>query len=149
MSWDTNSTDQGPPGYGQPQRYDPYGPPPRRSSLTWLWVLLGGGMLMMVICCGGGILLTRFVVGVLAVEVKDQLRDNPKIREHIGEITQFDMDFTGSMAAEGDDTYRYNVRGTKGFGELTVRHHTADDGKEVVDEASLRLADGKTVQVVP
>jgi hypothetical protein len=148
MSWDPNSAKQGSPGYGQQPRYDPYAPP-RRSSLTWLWALVGGGALLVLLCCGGGFLVMRFGFSVMAVEVKDQLRDNPKVREHLGEITQFDMDLTGSMAAEGEDVYRYKVRGTKGSGELTVKHHTGDNDKEVIDKASLRLSNGTTLQVVP
>ena len=59
------------------------------------------------------------------MEIKDQVRDDPEFREHIGEVSEFEMDFAASFASQNssDDTYRYKVRGSKGAGELTVKQH--------------------------
>jgi hypothetical protein len=114
-----------------------------------MWLLGCGGVLMMLLCCGGGIGVMTFGLQVMSSEVKDQIRDNPKFREHIGEVQEFEMDWAASFGDEGEDTYRYRVRGTKGSGELTVKQRTGPDSNEVIDEAELRLADGTKVQVVP
>jgi hypothetical protein len=133
--------------YHPPGAYDPFAP--RRSSRLGLWILLGGGLLLGLACCGGVGAVLMFGVNVMTTEIRDQVRDNPKLREQVGEITHFDIDWFGSMAEEGDDTFRYKVRGTKAAGELTVTHHTDDAGDEVIDEAWLRLPDGAKVKIVP
>jgi hypothetical protein len=122
---------------------------PAASSKAWLWVLLVGGALVVLLCGIGGLGVIAFGFNVMTAEIKELVRDNPKLREHIGELETVEMDFVGSMAADGDDTYRYKVRGTQGSGELTVKQHTKDDGDEAIDEATLRLPDGKTIQIVP
>jgi hypothetical protein len=104
---------------------------------------------MVLLCCGGAFGVIAFGVNLLEAEIKDKLRDNPKLREHIGEIQSLDTDLTASMAVDDEDTYRYKVRGTKGSGELTVKQNTDDEGNEVIEEATLRLPDGKTVQIAP
>jgi hypothetical protein len=132
-----------------PSFRDPFAPQSQpRSGISWMW-LLGCGGLCFVLCCGGGIGLATFGFALISSEVKDQIRDNPKFREHIGEVQEFEMDLAGSFSDDDDDTYRYRVRGTKGSGELTVKQTTGPDGDEVVEEAELRLSDGKKVQVVP
>lgn len=143
MSWDQRS----PSPFTDPTGFDPYARRPS-ASRVWMWIVLGGGLFVALLCCGG---VGLVVVGVnmLEVEVKNELRDNPKLREHIGEIESLDTDFVESMALEDDETYRYRVRGTKGAGELTVKQHTDADGNEVIDEARLRLSDGTQVQIVP
>ena len=151
MSWDPHSGKPLPPQFTDNPTFDPYAPRPS-GSRTWLWLLLalgGGGLFLVLLCCGGTFGVITFGVNMIEAEVKDKLRDNAKLREHIGEIQSLDTDFTASMAAEDEDTYRYNVRGTKGSGELTVKQRTDEDGNEVIDEATLRLPDGKTVPIVP
>jgi hypothetical protein len=146
MSWDARTGNFVPAPPGQPA-HDPYAPRPS-SSRGCLWYLLGGGVLMALLCCGGGVAAIMFGVNVIEAEVTTKLRDNPKLREHVGEITSLKTDYAGTLAV-GEDVYRYTVRGTKGSGELTVKQHTDDQGDEVIDEASLRLPDGKTIQIVP
>jgi len=133
-----------------PSFRDPFAPQPQpRSGTSWMWLLGCGGLLMFVLCCGGGIGVVAIGFRVMSAEIKDQIRDNPKFREHIGEVQELEMDWAASFGAEGEDTYRYRVRGTKGSGELTVKHITGPDGNEVINEAELRLADGTKVQIVP
>jgi hypothetical protein len=152
MSFDPASPGPHQHPYGPPDFRDPYAPAaPRSSSAKWLWLLLGGGLLMTLLCCGGGLGVVMFGLNIITAEIKDQIRDIPKFREHIGEVSEFEMDVSGSFAAQSEDenTYRYKVRGSKGSGELTVIHHTDDNGDEVIDQAMLRLDDGNTVQIVP
>ncbi|HEX8697922.1 MAG TPA: hypothetical protein VF815_03710 [Myxococcaceae bacterium] len=53
------------------------------------------------------------------------------------------------MAESDGDTFRYRVEGTSANGELTVRHITDANNKEVVKEARLRLSNGTLVQIIP
>jgi hypothetical protein len=124
-------------------------PAPRRSG--WIWFVAGGAVLLLgvLVCCGGGVALVGFGFGIMTAEVENQLRDNERLREHIGEIKEFKIDWTRSLADEDDDTFTYHVRGDKGGGTITVKHITNDDGDEEVVSASLRLDSGKTVEIIP
>ncbi len=125
-------------------------PSRRKKSSAGMWamilvvvaVVIGGGTLA---CCGGFV---YFGLNLMSAEVETELRDNARLREHIGELQELTMNFTRSLANDEDDIFVYNVRGTKGSGELTVHHITGDDGKEIVLAASLRLPDGRTIELI-
>jgi hypothetical protein len=152
-NWQSPSNWQTPPGSG-PQPYasplapQPYAPRPSGSNL-WLWILLGVGGVVGLACCGGVAGMVWFGMNIVAQEVADQVRDNEKFREHIGELKEISADFTATAAKDESDTFVYRVKGDKGSGVLTVKQTTDDDGKEVIEEATLRLPDGKQVQIVP
>ncbi len=134
------------------QGFDPHGRPPRRKSSTGCWILaivllLGGAAAL--ICCGGGLWVMRFGLNMVTTEVEDQLRDNPRLREQVGDVESFEMDWTRSLRDQDEDTFVYRVRGTKGTGQVTVRHVTGDDGNEKILSAQLRLPSGETVELVP
>lgn len=82
-------------------------------------------------------------------EIATQLRDNPNLREHIGEIQSLEMDIIASGAQDDSDVYVYGVQGTKGSGTLTIRESMDADFSTIVEEATLRLPDGTEVQIVP
>lgn len=146
------STWQQPPSnpqpYSTPQTFQPYAPKPSGSNL-WVWVLLGVGGIAGVCCCGGGIAVAMLGMNIVTAEIGDLLRDNPKFREHIGELQEINVDYIASAAKDDDETFVYNVKGDKGSGVVTVKHVTGDDGNEEIVEASLRLKDGQQVQIVP
>jgi hypothetical protein len=150
MSWDpTNPPGQNPSPFNAPRGFDPYAPQPRSSSSGWLFAIGGGGCLVLVLLCCGGVFGVMYLTkGVMEAEIKDELRDNPKLRAEIGELQSVEMDFVSSLAEDDDEVFRYSVEGTQGSGELTVKQQTEDDGSETILEASLRV-DGKTVQIVP
>ena len=124
--------------------------PSRRSSGGCvIWAILLGAGLMLLLCCGGGALIMRFGMQIITTQVEDQLADNPILREHVGEIESFELDWTRSFADEDDDTFIYQVRGSKGEGRVTVKHITDDDGNEEILEAELRLSSGEVVDLMP
>ena len=90
-----------------------------------------------------------FGLNITTTEVANELRDNPKFREHIGELQTLSIDWTRSSAEDDGDTFVYNAKGSKGSGVVTVKHITDDDGNEEIIDASLRLPDGRQVQIVP
>jgi hypothetical protein len=140
---------------GQPQQYRPpassfYGAaPPQKSSSAGLWIALAVAGAVLLVCGGGCGALVFVGLNVAEEEIAVQLRDNPKLREHVGEIESLDMDIIASGAEDDDDVFVYRVKGSKGSGKLTIREGTSDDFDTIVEEATLRLPDGTTVPIVP
>jgi hypothetical protein len=143
-NWQPNSSSY-PSPYGTPGTP----PPSRGSSKLWLWMVLGVAGLSLFCCCGGGISVVMFGLNVASAEVADELRDNPKFREHIGELQTIKMDLARSAAADDEETFIYNVQGSKGSGVVTIKETTHADGEEEIVNASLRLPTGKQVQLIP
>jgi hypothetical protein len=146
MSWDPNAGQTPSPYTPQPAFRDPYAPRPSSGGSLLFWILGGGALLMVMVCCGGVVGLLAFTKSYMQTEVKEQLRDNPKLREQIGELETVELDFNGTMAEDDDNTFRYNVKGTKATAELTVIESPDD---ETIVEAHLRLKDGTKVQILP
>jgi len=148
MSWDPQGGAPQSPYAASPTPFrDPYAPRPASRGSTLLWLVLGGGgLLLVLLCCGGGVGLLAFTRSFKEAEVKEQLRDNPKLREHFGELEKVELDFTASMAEDDDNTFRYNVRGSKDSGELTAIESPDD---ETIVEATLRLKNGTQVKILP
>lgn len=127
-----------------------YGPPPpKQGPSAGLWIGLAIGGVLLLVCGGGCVGLVMFGLNVSEEEITAQLRDNPKLREHIGEIQSLDMDIIASGAEDDDEVFVYRVKGDKGSGRLTIREGTNDDFDTIVEEATLRLSDGTEVQIVP
>lgn len=104
-------------------------------------------LLGVLVCCGGFVAFMYSFGQLMSAEIEMELRDHPKIQEHIGEIESMSMDFSKSMAIEGEDVYVYDVQGDKGSGELTVESITNWEGTEEVVDASLRLPDGRVIEL--
>ena len=141
---------------GYPQNYPPgppppppFGhfphahPPPPRSRKRLVWILAGVGGLISLLCCGGFGLLAYFGFGIVATDIRNQVRDHPIVVEHIGEVESFEMNFTESAATNDDSTFVYEMKGTKGSGVLTAKHVTNDEGSEEILWARLRLRNGQ------
>lgn len=145
---------QSPPGQG-PYPYKPpaasfygSGPPPKSSS-TGLWIALAISGVLLIVCGGGCVGLVMFGLNISEEEIKAQLQDNPKIREHIGEIESIDMDIVASGAEDDSDVFVYRIKGDKGSGRITIREGAGEGYDTLVEEATLRLPDGTEVKVVP
>jgi hypothetical protein len=99
--------------------------PPRRSSSPWPWILgIGGGFLLAgLLCCG--------CIGVFGyigwnqtnLWVKQQIEDDPVIREHIGEVQSVSMnvfaaatEMQANPPPPGETLQAFDVKGTKGSG---------------------------------
>jgi hypothetical protein len=141
-------TDNAP--YVPPAGFTPVaGPPPRRSS-RGCWI--GGSFLALLVallCCGGGVALVRFGFQIIATEIEEQLADNPKLKEQIGEIQSFETEWSRTLVHKEKDVTVFNVRGDKGEGRITVHHVTNDEGDEEIQSAVLRLSTGESVELVP
>lgn len=110
-----------------------------------LAVIGGGGIL---VCCGGMGALFYFGAHVVAKEVELELRDNPVLIQHIGEIEDLRMDWTATAAHPDQDVLVFTVRGTKGQGEVIVNTVTQFDENNQVQWATLRLPDGEEIPLI-
>ena len=146
MSWDPNAGQTPSPYTPQAPLRDPYAPRPSSGNSLLFWILGSGALLAVLVCCGGGVALLAFTKSFIQTEVKEQLRDNAKLREHIGELETVELDFAGTMAEDDDNTFRYNVKGSKASGELTAIESPDD---ETIIEAHLRLKGGTKIQILP
>ena len=129
-----------------PNQYTPTSEYPAKSNHNGLiiaGIAAGVGGLFFLGCCGlGGVMLLAF--SMITEEVKVQVRDHSVIQEHIGEIESFSVMYGASLASGDDDTFMYEIQGTRGSGELTVRSVTDGNGNEIVTSASLRTSQGTT-----
>ena len=122
-------------------------PPPKRNNTVW-WILgiLGAtGIVIGVGCCGGFAMLGYWGLQIASKQIEEQIRNEPEIQEHIGNIESFAIDLTDSAAKGGDNEFVYNVKGTKGSGELIVD----ELDNEQIKSARLRLPDGQEIDVLP
>lgn len=128
-------------------------PAPRRkksSSAAWLIaIFVGLGGIFVLLCCGGAVGFVWFGLNVIAEDIKAQLRDNPVVVEHLGQLQELEVDFTASSAIADNGTFVYRAIGSKGAGELTVKSITGPDGSEDIVSGVLRLPDGQTFDLFP
>jgi hypothetical protein len=138
-------SDRGPAG----EVFEPYGSPQTGRSSRGCWIigiLVAAGLLFLG-CCGGCLGFLYFGVGVITTSVEDELADNPILREHLGEIESFEIDWSRTLSDE--DTFVYNVRGSKGSGRVIVEHVTGPDGMPQIVSAQLRLPSGELIDLMP
>lgn len=126
-------------------------PPQQQSgagkSLKLLAILGGLALLCFALCCGAGILFVNFGMSVVSADIERQLRDHPQIRQSIGEIENLDVNWPHSLAHEDDDTFVYDIEGSKGEGQITVESISRDDGSEEIISAELRLSNGEVLEL--
>ena len=135
-----------PPGHS----FDPHAAPRRPGSpVPLILAILGGlGAVTFLACCGGCLALAYFGKSVAERELTDQLRDNPALQEHIGDIEQLSYNFIATAAIEDDDVEVYDVQGTKGKGEITMKTSSLMDAEDEIIWARLRLDSGETVELI-
>lgn len=115
------------------------------NCLAWtLGCAVVSGIMMVFLCCGG---IGYFGVNIMNTEVQAELRDNPQIREHLGELSSVQLNMFKSMTHDGDDIWVYDLTGSKGKGEITIHQTTNDSGDEEFHSATLRLSDGQTIEI--
>lgn len=106
---------------------NPNDPPPRSSSgsssaLKWVLGILAGLGLLTVLCCGGCVLVMKFGLDQVGVQVTEQIKDDPVIVEHIGNVESVNVDMFGTPQYQqetGDsDVMVFTINGDKGSGVL-------------------------------
>ena len=122
--------------------------PEPKSRPQWIPWAIGIGLFLGIGCCSGTLGVAYLGWQLVEDELTVQLRDNPKIREHLGELKSLDLDVSKSLSTK-EEVSVFDAVGTTGTGELTVKHITDDAGDEQILDAKLRLPDGQVIQVVP
>lgn len=143
-----------PPQGGPPRGPSLPGPPPLprpEKSKTGCWVagILGGCGLVAVLAVVGVVALVVLGLEVFEDQVEAELRSNAVVQQHVGNLQEFELDFSASMAAPGADDFVFNVRGTKGAGVITATCITVDADHEDVTAGTLRLESGGTYDLFP
>jgi hypothetical protein len=151
------------PGFG-PSSTNPYAPqggsafgqtPPPKKSNTLLWVLGGLGIATLLVCgcCGGlswwGISASNEVLTQL---LRDEIRGNPVVAEHLGEISSLSTNLVESGAAKQERGGTKNVlvidaEGTKGTGKFIVEQSPNPQPGSFFDRIDLRLPSGEEVSI--
>lgn len=122
---------------------------PRKSNALW-WILgilgfltIGGAIL----CCGGGYFMFQFTSQAIAEEVKKSVANDAAIQEHIGTITDLNMNLTATGAAGDSAKLVFDVKGDKGTGQLEVVVSNTAEG-QTLQSCVLVLPDGERHDVV-
>ena len=118
------------------------------TPLKLILALVVGGSAVLMVCGGGCAAIVIFGMNVLTKEIELELRDNPALVEHVGEVESFELDWMASIGHPDDDVWIFQVQGTKGSGEITAKSVTMPDGNEHIEWATLRLSHGETVELV-
>jgi len=121
--------------------------PPKKSSLKF-WLILFGvlGTFTLLLCCGGPIGAFYWSIGFLEKTVDTRLRDNPVVREHLGEIEPVSYNFqaTGETGqTEGQGILVFDAKGSKSSGLIKVRLA----GDQII-WAELEMPSGETFELI-
>lgn len=140
----------GPPPFPGPPPYRRT-PPPRRSGRLPYFVF---GAFAGVIALGGMLLVgglgALFVFGgsVIEEQVAADLKENAVLAEHVGDNRTFDIEWYQSGMHPDNDTFIFQVSGSKGSGVMTAKCITIDADREDVTEGTLSVG-GRTFNLFP
>lgn len=81
--------------------------------------------------------------GMFIRQAQEAAQRYPLIRQHLGQITSFEIDTEASGAAPGRNTFVFDVAGDKGRGRLEADFITVDADTERLGEGVLTLANGR------
>jgi hypothetical protein len=97
-------------------------------------------------------LVTAVVVyglGLVSDQVQVDLRGNPVMQAHVGEVIHFDVNITRSMMEPDAETFVFDVKGVKGSGRVIAKCVTVDADREKVTAGRLRLDSGTEYDLFP
>lgn len=126
--------------------------PPQRKSNVWLWVLgIVGvlGLLVILGCCGSVFFAYQFGAGMIGEQVKSELRGNPVVQEHIGDIESAEMNLTATAQETqdqpGGESIVFDLEGSKGSAKVAIQQGPGGE----ITSAVLIMPDGTRHQAVP
>lgn len=130
------------PGYG-----GPYGPPvsplpPQKGNGCLIAGIVGGILGVMLLICGGCLGVGFFALDAEYKETARKLsvahRNDPKVKEEVGEVQEISINWGATMAREDDDCDVYDVRGDKGTAQMVV-----DADEEEIYSVTLQNGNGE------
>jgi hypothetical protein len=122
---------------------------PRKGRRLPLLIGIGiaAALLLSTTCVGGLVMLGVFGLGIVTSHVEAALRGNERLRRHVGEVRDFELDWSKSFAEPGEDTFVYRVQGSRGSGLVRAESLTVEDTEQVV-WAELVLPSGEVIELV-
>jgi hypothetical protein len=134
-----------------------FGPsqPPRKKSNAWLWILgvVGLGGLLICGCCGGfGYFAFSQGMTMFANEARQRAEGDPAIVQHIGEINSVTTNFIKSTQetekrGSGQSFLVFDVKGSKGSGELIGAQARQAQPGAMFDSLELRIPSGEVIPI--
>lgn len=114
------------------------------GCMYWVLGCAGVSVIVGLLCCGG---IGYVTTNVMSTKVELKLRDNAQIREELGELSSVRINFLKSTTRNDSDVWVYDLSGAKGKGELTIQRTADFENDQNFRTATLRLSDGKTVEI--
>jgi len=117
----------------------------KKSNKTCMILgIIGGVILAGVLCCGGfSYFGWNAAMGVLEDAVKVELAANPVAQQHLGDITSVDVNLTKTGETNKPGFLVFDVVGTKGSGQVSVRQNPGDEAHPLTTEdGELRMSNG-------
>lgn len=84
----------------------------------------------------------------IEADLRGQLEHHVLVRENLGEIKSWKVDFDRSDLYDDEDTYVYQVVGTLASAELVIKSVTRNKGSEKIQYAEMNLTDGRSLVLV-
>jgi len=112
-------------GFGGPYT-SPTGMPeqPKKNQGCLIAGIVGGILGVILLLCGGCLGLGFFALDAEYKETARKLsvdyRNDPIVKEQVGEVQQISINWGATMAREDDDQDVYDIRGDKGTAQLVV-----------------------------
>ncbi len=94
-----------------------------------------------VACAGCGGIFVYFW-GEMEDDIAHQIRENPVVVEHLGEVSSCEMDLSASFDEEDVESFWFDVEGARGKGRVRVTSVTNDAGSEDVVAGELVTPEG-------
>jgi hypothetical protein len=121
----------------------------RRSRLgLWIGFGIGAAVLLSLTCLGGLGLLVGWGMGMVTEQVETELRRIDALREHVGEIQEFELDWFRSFSEPSEDVFVYRLTGSRASGLVRVESLTIDSQREELVWAELLLPSGECIELV-
>ncbi|MCA9246322.1 MAG: hypothetical protein KDA42_04375 [Planctomycetales bacterium] len=141
MSYDPSQFEQG-GQFGQPA------PKKKKSAVPMVvGIIVGVGLLAIALCCGVGVWVMNLGMSTVAEVLQEQLKDDPQIQEHIGEIESFDFSWLENFnKKDGEDAMVFNIEGSKANGKLVVKGG-GPNAAQGASNAELRLENGDVIEI--
>jgi hypothetical protein len=128
-----------------------FDPPPAKKGwgigciIGIIAIVLGGGTL---VCCGSFFGLGFFAANFALTLSADQVKQNPVVKQHVGEVTACNIDLTATGELNKPEHFVFNVEGTKGKAVVTVHVQAQGENVRILD-GNIRLPTGETYELVP
>lgn len=126
--------------------YDDDDDPPPRRGMPPLLIAILSLLFLGCACCGG---LAYVGMGMFSEQAMVQIRENPEVVEHVGEVREGKLNWGASFSHNDVDVFVFDVKGPKGSGQVTASFETSSADEEVLNSGEIKMASGETYDLLP